>query len=66
MRVAQRESTPLTRLVPGSRVPTAFLTRSTTTLDSMVDHFWTLRNAGRRMGNYPRQAVLRHLSSAIC
>ena len=36
-RVAQRESTPLTRLVPDSRIPAALVTRSTTILDSIVD-----------------------------
>jgi hypothetical protein len=45
-RVAQRESTPFTHFVPDSRIPAALVTRSTTTLDSILDQFWTLRNLG--------------------
>jgi len=43
-RVAQRESTPFPRFAADSRFSAASVTRSTTILDSVLDHFWTLRN----------------------
>ena len=45
-RVAQRESTPFTHCAPDSRISAALATHSTTSLDSILDEIWTLRNRG--------------------
>jgi hypothetical protein len=49
-RVAQRESTPFTRLVPAARISAVFVTPYTAILDSILDLFWTLRNGDQRHG----------------